>query len=62
MLHATDVIDQLLGVPLVLPVADGAIEGHLPLLDAHIDRACVELGIVGQPIADIFTNALFERA
>jgi hypothetical protein len=57
MLHSANVIDQVLGVPLVLAVADGAIEGHLPLLDAHIDRACVELGVVGQPIADIFPNA-----
>jgi hypothetical protein len=57
MLHSANVIDQVLGVPLVLAVADGAVESHLALLDAHIDRACVEFGVVGQPIADIFPNA-----
>ena len=55
---AGEILEGVLGDPLLAPAVDGAFEGDLAVLDPHLDVGGVDVAVAGQQVADVLADAV----
>jgi hypothetical protein len=58
VLHTRDIVHNVLGPPLGLPIFHGSVQGDFAVLHADIDFRCIDKRVIGEPIVDIIPNPL----